>query len=204
MFRYLKYLFLFLFLISQTACLFDSKNTTAIVYDGKYIDLTNERIKLYLPHSFEKMSHFDFEKIIQSIEDSTKRDNQLKRYNQLKWSKGNVYFIMDTLHGVELTVKMVDYTPFSKNDSRYVSGFLLQSCREVSNLYNSDCKRLTSGFSDNIRTQLFKGVYEVHFDNVKQFNTIYLITSNYKSFIVQFYSRFEADFDPFIQKTIVQ
>jgi hypothetical protein len=191
-------------LIFHTACLFSEEKNIPIVFEGKYIDLTNERIKFYLPHSFEMLHHLDYEKIIKSVEDSTKRDNLLKRYNYLKWSKGNAYFFLDTLYGVEMNVKMMDYIPFSKNDSRYLSAFLLQSCREISNLYNADCKRLISGFSDNIRTQLFKGVYEVKIDDENQFNTIYLITSNYKSFIVHFYSRFEADFDPFIQKTIVQ
>ena len=112
--------------------------------------------------------------------------------------------MIDTIYGNELNVKMMDYIPITKNDSKYVSSFLLQSCREISRLYNSECKRIASGFSDNNRTQLFKGVYEVNIDDENHFNTIYLITSNYKSFIVQFYSRFDEDFDPFIQKTIVQ
>lgn len=170
--------------------------------EGKYITLENDQIKLYVPDSFKKTSEAEYREIIEAIDNPEKKRNLLKRFNHYRISKGNVYYIIDD--AVEMTIKTLPYFPFSKKESSYISGLFLKSCIDFSELYNSDCKRLRSGYSGNKKTQVFKGVYEVKTSEGTFFNTNYIISSNHKTFSVLIISPFDIDFDAYIEKTIVQ
>src|SRR5690606_36816518 len=82
---------------------------------GKYISLPKDNIKLFVPETFEKISIANYQKQIEAVEDSVKKKNLLKRLNQNRISKGNLYYVADD--AIEMTVKMRPYFAFSKKES---------------------------------------------------------------------------------------
>ena len=100
---------------------------------------------------------------------------------------------------------MTKFIDFSKKESSLLLGILSNSCSKYANIIQSNCKKITAGYSDNFKTKVFKVVYELSKkDTNKTYNTIYLITSNHKTFSINIFSNNNKNYNKFIEKTIVE
>ncbi|RAJ16800.1 hypothetical protein [Olleya aquimaris] len=172
---------------------------------GKHYNLSKDNIDIYLPNTLQQYSVDQYESVLASIEDSIARQSELLRFNILKFSKKNVYFFRTPNHTTDVTVKMMDYYPFTKQDSKYLSALLSQSCRESADVANSTCTKLRSGYSGTPQTKAFMAKFKIDSDKEpSSFATIYAVSSNYKSFIITFRSLLNRNYNKFIEKTIVK
>ncbi|MGB6267768.1 MAG: hypothetical protein WBF67_02050 [Olleya sp.] len=200
---YIPIILLFLF-----SCKEEKKVEQNIVNEdlfGKHFNLNNDNIDLYLPNTLNQYSIDEYESLLASIEDSIARKSEMLRFNILKFSKNNVYFFRTPNHTTDVTVKMINYYPFSKEDSRYMSALLSQSCKESAEVSNSNCIKIKSGYSGTPQTKAFMANYKIESEKQpSSYATIYAVSSNYKSFIITFRSFLNRNYNKFIEKTIVK
>ena len=172
---------------------------------GQYFNLDKDNIDVYLPNTLQQYTVDQYAGLLGAIEDSVARQSEIMRFNILKYSKKNVYFFRTLNHTTDVSIKMTDYFPFSKEDSKYMSALVSQSCQESASVSNSTCTKLKSGYSGNKQTQAFMAKYKIESGTEPtSYATIYAVSSNYKSFIITFRSLLNRKYNTFIQKTIVK
>ena len=172
---------------------------------GQHFTLDKENIDVYLPNTLQQYTVDQYAGLLGAIEDSIARQNEILRFNILKYSKKNVYFFRTLNHTTDVSIKMMDYYPFSKDDSRYMSSLLSASCQESASVSNTTCTKIKSGYSGNKQTQAFMAKYKIESEiEPTSYATIYAVSSNYKSFIITFRSLLNRKYNKFIQKTIVK
>lgn len=182
----------------------DEKKVVRKSVDGKFIDLQEESLKLFTPTSFRELSLEEYKNDILKIEDSIIRNIRLDRFNYFKITTGNVFFIKDESGTKEILIKRMPYTPFTKRDSSQLLGLLSLSCQENTANSNGTCKKISAGYSGRHKTQIFKALYELDFSSYKNYNCLYAVTSNDKTFMIAVYSVEPFDFDPYLEKLIIQ
>lgn len=171
---------------------------------GKYLDLKEDNISVFLPKYFKQYNLEEYKNIILSIEDSLHKKIELKRFNNLKLSKGNVYFLRDLSNTTDISIKMMDYFPFTKKDSSILLGMISQICNENAEASNKTCTKIKAGYSGNVKTKVFMAKYKVESKIGTHYTTFYAISSNYKSFIFTFRSIADIDYKKYIEKIIVK
>ncbi|MEP5338620.1 MAG: hypothetical protein ABJL44_03930 [Algibacter sp.] len=172
---------------------------------GTYFELKKDNIKLFLPVYFQEFSKESYKELIDMLPDSKEKTIEKNRFNYLKFSKGNTYYFRDIASSTLINVKMTKFMDFSKKESSYLLGILSNSCSKYASILQANCKKITAGYSGNIKTKVFKVVYELSKkDTYKAYNTIYLVTSNHKTFSINIFSNNNKDYNKFIEKIIVK
>lgn len=201
-----KILALVAFIIILISC----KEKTQVQIDkdtlpGSYFELKEDNIKLFLPVYFQEFSEKTYGELIDALPDSNEKKIERERFNYLKFSKGNTYYFKDVASSTLITVKMHKYMPFSKKDSSFLLGFLSNQCADYAFAVGSDCKKIQGRYSGNIKTKVFKAVYELSKDDVlSYYNTMYIISSNYKTLSVNMFSNTLQNYNKFIEKIVIK
>ncbi|WP_055442495.1 hypothetical protein [Lacinutrix himadriensis] len=186
----------------------DQKSEAQIKRDqlpGTYFDLEKDNIQIFLPVYFDAFSEDAYEALIDAQEESYEKELEKKRFHFLKFSKGNNYFFKDIASSTLINVKMMQYIPFTKKESSQLLGILSNSCNDYAELFETNCKKITAGYSENYVTKVFKAVYEISNDiDYLIYNNIYLISSKHKTFSINIYSKTDQNFNPFIEKIKVE
>lgn len=177
-------------------------NTSSINVDGKYFDLSEDNIQMFFPSSTKMHSLNEFKELIIKIEDTTRKELALNQFNNLKLSKGNVYFFTDQVNNQEIHIKLIPYFLFSKKDSSKLLGMLSQSCYAFSeNFENASCKKIKAGYSGAPNRSVFKAVYKYSNKEFEFYQTLYAITTKSKTFIVRIgKNNNDVNFDSYIEK----
>ncbi|WP_452228809.1 MULTISPECIES: hypothetical protein [unclassified Lacinutrix] len=172
---------------------------------GSYFDLKKDNIKIFLPVYFQEYSENDYETLIDALEDSDEKELEKKRFNFLKFSKGNNYFFKDIASSTLINVKMMKYIPFARKESSQLLGILSKSCNDYAELLKTNCEKITAAYSENYVTKVFKAVYKISNNkDYLMYNNIYLISSKHKTFSINIYSETDQNFNPFIEKITVE
>ncbi|WP_347925101.1 hypothetical protein [Pontimicrobium sp. SW4] len=199
-FRFLLILIISLFSCQETKTV---KSNKAIV-DGKHIKLDGEFLKIFVPKSFTKFTLDEYKNEILKIEDSLTRKNQLLKFNQLKFSKGDIYFIKEENSTSEILVKEMDYFPFTKKESGMLLTMLSNSCQEFASSSGATCEKRDAGYSGNSKTKVFKAVFEIDYKSHKAYNCYYAITSNSKTYMVRVFTNYPLNYDHYLEKLIIR
>ncbi len=201
----MKFRFLLIIILSLYACQEKKvKQNKKSIVEGKYIQLENEFLKIFVPKSFNKYTLNEYKNDILEIEDSLVRADELLKFNQLKFSKGDVYLIKEENGTSEILVKEMDYFPFTKKESGMLLAMLSNSCNEFASSSGAKCKKRDAGFSDNSKTKVFKAVYELDYKTHKAYNSYYAITSKSKTYMIRVFTIYPLNFDHYIEKLIIR
>ncbi|HMC01834.1 MAG TPA: hypothetical protein VKN14_12430 [Flavobacteriaceae bacterium] len=171
---------------------------------GNYYQLSEDNIEIFLPKYFEKYSETEYKELILKIKDQRLKKAELNRFNYMKFSKGNMYYFKDILSSTLISAKILQYYDFSKRESSQILGMMSQKCEDYAFFNEEKCKKLTAGFSAKGLTKVFKAVYEVTHEEKVTYNTCYLISSNYKTLMLNFYSVLDTDYNKYIEKLIIK
>lgn len=172
---------------------------------GEYFELKDDNIAVFLPAYFRVFSEDEYDKLIDNLPDSEEKTIERKRFNYLKFSKGNIYYFKDLASSTLFTIKMGPYFPFTKKESAQVLGILSNSCSNYAEMLDMNCEKITAGYSGNVKTKVFKAAYKITDSmNNSTFNTSYFVSSNYKSFAINIFSNTHKNYNSFIEKIIVR
>jgi len=175
---------------------------------GEYHKLKKDNIKIFLPEGFKPLTADEIKVYYDKIEDDKLRYYYEQTLAQRKNMVGNFYNFYGNDYATEVSLRTLPYMPFSKQNAKELI-YLIRKGNEkfqaVSGIYHN---KITSTYSGSSSLQIFKAKYRLsYFDEVdkekqdyEMFRTIYLITSNNKTFSVSILSPFNEDFDPFIRK----
>lgn len=203
--KIIKYTFLISFSILYSCVLFTNEEVPEEdTIAGKHFMLHDDNVELFLPQYYKQYSPDAYKIIIESIEDTISQRTELLRFNRLKFSKGNVYFFKDLTNNTDISVKMVDYFPFTKSDSSKLLGMLSQICNDDAFVNNNTCTKIKAGYSAKAKTRVFMAKYKIGSEFRISYVTLYAITSNNKSFLVTFRSTIDTDYNKYIEKIIVR
>ena len=183
-----------------------AETETAVQNDipGDYFVLEEDRIKIFLPVYFRQFSADAYDTLIDELPESEEKEIERKRFNYLKYSKGNVYYFKDITSSTLISVKMGPYVPFTKEESTWLLTNLSHSCNTYAELLGLNCEKLMAGYSGNNKTSVFKASYKITgYTNTSSFNTMYLISSNYKTFSLNIFSNNNKNYNAFIEKIVV-
>lgn len=197
---------MFLFVCSLISCDFITfaNPVEETPVSGKYFSLNEDKIDLFLPAYYKEYSPKEYKNNILKIEDERSRNMELSRFNRLKYAKGNVYFLKDLSQTTDVSIKMMDYFPFTKSDSAKLLGLLSTNCDKDAYSLNKTCTKLKAGYSGNAKTRVFMAKYKIESQFETYYSTFYAITSNNKSFIITFRSYNDVDYNQYIEKIKVK
>lgn len=187
------------------SCQEKSQVTERVDVPGEYFDLEDDNISVFLPSYFREFSEDEYDKLIESLPNSEEKTIERKRFDYLKFSKGNIYYFKDVNSSTLITLKMGPYVPFTKEESAYLLGVLSNTCSNYANVFGMNCEKITAGYSGNKRTKVFKAAYKMSDGkDFNTFNTLYFVSSNYKSFSLNIFSNKNKNYNAFIEKIIVR
>ena len=193
------------FLILFSACKDSAEDTKRNDVPGEYFELEEDNIKIFLPAYFRKFSEKQYDQLIDAFPNSEEKRIERARYNYLKYSKGNIYYFRDIGTSTLISVKMSEFVPFTKEESAYLLGLLSNSCSTYAEALDMNCEKISAGYSGSSITKVFKASYKLTDANAaNSFNTIYFISSNYKSFAINIFSNNEKNYNSFIEKIVVK
>lgn len=168
---------------------------------GSYFNLEKDNIKLYLPVYFQKFSQKTYRDLIDALPESEEKRKEKKRFNYLKFSKGNTYYFKDVAASTLIIVKMMKYFDFTKRESSQLLGILSNQCSDYAFMLGYSCNKITAGYSGNALTKVFKAAYELdRTGHQKTYSTTYLVTSNHKTFSISIHSNTLVNYNQFIEK----
>ncbi|WP_299336776.1 hypothetical protein [uncultured Psychroserpens sp.] len=172
---------------------------------GEYFALKEDNINLFLPAYFREFSEDEYDALIEKMPDSEEKRIERKRFNFLKYSKGNMYYFKDVASSTLIGVKMGEYINFTKEESSYLLGVMSNSCSGYAEVLNMNCEKLNAGYSGSSTTKVFKAAYKISDGEAyNHYNTMYLISSNYKTFSVSIFSNTNKNYNSFIEKIVVK
>nr|WP_321226430.1 hypothetical protein [uncultured Psychroserpens sp.] len=172
---------------------------------GEYYALDEDNIDVFLPAYFREFSEDEYDLLIDSLPDSEEKRIERKRFNYLKFSKGNIYYFKDVASSTLISVKMGEYIDFTKEESAYLLGMMSNKCSSYAEMLDMNCEKLNAGYSGLSKTKVFKGAYKISNGiNYSSYSTMYLITSNYKTFSINIYSNSNKNYNSFIEKIVVR
>jgi len=175
---------------------------------GEFHALENDNMKIFLPEGFEAVSDEEIKKFHKQIANKKERYYYEKTFELRKAMKGNFYNFYGNNSATEVSVQTLPYMPFSKQNAKELLFYLRKGnerFQEVTGIYHT---KITSTYSGERSLQIFKAKYRLSYfeqedeekENYEMFRTVYLITSNKKTFSVTILTPFEDDFDPYIRK----
>lgn len=187
---------------------FDEKKLLKPVDFGEYHAIGQSGLKVFLPEGFKALTESDKQAIVDAIEDEKTRDYVKKNYNMRKFATVDFYDFYNFELSSDIIVATLPYMPFSKQNAKELLYYIRKANEkeeEVTDIYHEKVKATYSGGTD---FQMFKAIYMLKtYDEVKKeyvdmlYKTVYLISSNKKTFSLTITTPYELDFDPFIKKT---
>lgn len=194
---------LFLIIISS-ACNESKATKQRNDVPGDYFKLENDNIDLFLPAYFRAFSETEYHMLIEQMPDSEEKEIERKRFNYLKYSKGNIYYFKDIASSTLISVKMGEYVNFTREESAFLLGMMSNTCSSYAEALDMNCEKLNAGYSGSALTKVFKAAYKVSDGKAyNAYNTMYLISSNYKTFSVHIFSKTNKNYNSFIEKIVV-
>jgi len=175
---------------------------------GEFHTLENDNMKIFLPEGFEAVSDEEIKNFHKQIENEKERYYYEKTFELRKAMEGNFYNFYGNNYATEVSVQTLPYMPFSKQNAKHLLFYLRKGnerFQEVTGIYHT---KITSTYSGETSLQIFKAKYRLSYfeeeekekEDYEMFRTVYLITSNKKTFSVTILTPFEDDFDPYIRK----
>jgi len=199
------YIFILSFFLVSTGCKGDVESTKQSDIPGTYFELDKDKINIFLPAYFQKFSEDEYDALINALPDSEEKRIERKRFNFLKYTKGNIYYFKDIASSTLISVKMGPYTEFNKEQSTWLLTSLTNSCSTYAELMGLTCERLNAGYSGSNNTNVFKAAYKMtNNEDFVSYNTMYIISSNYKSFGINIFSNTNKNYNSFIEKIVVK
>ncbi|MCD2258762.1 hypothetical protein [Psychroserpens luteolus] len=172
---------------------------------GEYFELEHDNIDIYLPSYFQEFSEDAYGKLIESFPDSEEKRIEKRRFDFLKYSKGNIYYFRDIASSTLISVKVSDFLPFTREQSAQLASILSRSCSDYAEAVGLNCERLDAGYSGNVKTKVFKSSFRMNDGHGRSsYNTIYIISSNYKTFAMNIYSTTNKNYNAYIEKIVVK
>lgn len=172
---------------------------------GEYFALKDDNINIFLPSYFREFSEDEYAELIDQMPDSEEKKIEKNRFNFLKYSKGNMYYFKDVASSTLIGVKMGEYINFTKEESSYLLGIMSNSCSSYAEILGMNCEKLNAGYSGLTSTKVFKAAYKISNGKAyNHYNTMYLISSKYKTFSVSIFSNTNKNYNAFIEKIVVK
>jgi hypothetical protein len=172
---------------------------------GEYFSLDEDNIDVFLPAYFRAFSEDQYESLIDKMPDSEQKKIERKRFDYLKFSKGNIYYFKDIASSTLISIKMGEYINFTKEESSYLLGNMSNICSTYAEMIHMNCEKLNAGYSGLGKTKVFKAAYKVsNGKSYANYNTMYLISSNYKTFSISIFSNSNKNYNSFIEKIVVK
>ena len=208
----IKYILLVTITLVLTACV--DKALEAVVWTeieadeeppGTYHLLEEDGTKIFLPHDFTRYSVSKFQKVLDSVLDGQEYESEIKRINKLKDARGSFYIYFDDQSRSSLTVSTVEYMQIEQEEAQTLLGMIRSHLDYEALKKNIEIEKVTAKYSGDKTKYVFKSVYKLTDleTNTEWYNSSYIITSNLKTVFIQLVTSFEADFDPYILKTIL-
>lgn len=189
---------------------FQEENLIKPVDFGEYHTLLDDGIKLFLPQGFNELSESEILAFHENIKDEKTRYFYEKSYEQRKYLQGNVYDFFNPEYAGEVVVTTLPYTPFDKSSAGQLLYMLRKGHEHYQEITGIAHKKTKARYFGDRNLQVFKAIYvldhvlgpdEINDEEVVEiFKTVYVISSNNKTFILNFITPFDIDLDPFIQK----
>lgn len=199
-----KLINIILFLLLISCVNENNKEITLTEEFGKYFTLQKDNIDVYFPKKLREYDLNSYKETILKIEDSLQQKFELERFNNLKFSNGNVYFFKGP-NDTDICIKLMEYFPFTKNDSSKLAWLTSETCRQISYSPDKTCTKIKTAFSENSRTKVFVGKYKIEEnDTITFYANIYAISSNLKTFIITIRTKDDINFNKYILKTRVK
>lgn len=187
---------------------FDEKNLLKPVDFGEFHTIGNNDLKVFLPAGFKELTRKDRQQFVNSIENEEAKGYVEKMYQARKFSKGKFYDFYNEELSSEVVVSTFPYTPFNKSSAiqlLYIMKNANDKFEEMTGIVHEKEKSTYYGVQG---LQIFKAIYRLYSLNQESgeydevlYKTIYLVTSNQKTFSVTITTPYELDFAPFIKKT---
>ncbi|MEM5566121.1 hypothetical protein WNY78_13450 [Psychroserpens sp. AS72] len=172
---------------------------------GEYFALDKDNIDVFLPAYFREFSENEYKSAIDKMPDSEQKRIEQTRFDYLKFSKGNIYYFKDLASSTLISVKMGEYVNFTKEESSYLLAMMSNDCSSYAEMLNMNCEKLNAGYSGLTKTKVFKASYKVTDGKAyNSYNTMYIISSNYKTFSISIFSNSNKNYNSFIEKIVVK
>lgn len=187
---------------------FDEKNLLKPVDFGEYHTIGKNDLKVFLPEGFKKLTQKDKQQFINSIENKEAKDYVHKMNQARKFSKGKFYDFYNEELSSEVVVSTFPYTPFNKSSAIQLLYLIENTNSKFEELTGIVHEKQKSTYYGVQGLQIFKAIYKLFAMNEQTgeydeilYKTVYLVTSNQKTFAVNITTPYELDFAPFIKKT---
>jgi len=189
---------------------FDENNLVKPEDLGEYHKLKKDNIKVYLPEGFTKLSDVEIKEFHKQIKDEKTRYYFEQVYEAQRFIKGNFYNFYSDAYATEVAIHTLPYMPFDKGSAKQLLYYLRKDHEKYQKITKIFHNKIKATYFGDRSLQIFKASYRLARYNssdeqeairdFEMFKTIYLITSKRKTFIINFLSPFEENFDPFIRK----
>ena len=177
---------------------------------GQYYTLEKDQIKLFLPEGYKELSESEIKDFHRSIKNKDERYYFEKAYEQRKVANGNHYDFYNEELFSEVYVNTLPYMPFNKSNASQLLYYLRKNHERYQNATGIYHNKIKATYIGQQGLQVFKARYRLtkynsysensNEEDYEMFSTIYLISSNQKTFLLNIMTPFEMDFDPFIRK----
>lgn len=208
----IKYSIVLLITVILTACVDVAREAvlwTEVEADeeppGTYHLLEEDGTKIFLPKEFSRYSVSDFQKVLDSVLDGKEYESEINRINKLKDARGSFYIYFDDESRSSITISTVEYTQIEKDEAQMLLGMIRSNLDYEALQKNIKIEKVTAKYSGMKSKYVFKAIYKLTDveTNRSWYNSSYIVTSNLKTVFIQLVTGFEADFDPYILKTIL-
>ena len=189
---------------------FDEDNLVQPVDFGEYHTLLDDGIKLFLPEGYKELSESEILVFHENIKDEKTRYYYQKSYEQRKYHNGNVYDFFIPEYAGEVVVVTMPYTPFDKSSAGQLLYLIRKGHEDYQGITGVVHNKVKSSYFGDRSIQVFKAIYTLDQsakntndhaeEHVEIFKTVYLISSNNRTFMLNFLTPFDIDLDPFIRK----
>lgn len=188
-------------------CLVSCQNK-ATKLEGQYHSLEQDGINIFLPVGFKYKTLEQIKASHRQVQNEKERFYYEKTLEEYESGDGNFYTYFNAEALSEIFIKTIPYFTFSEVNAKQLMYILRkdqEAYREVSGIQHD---RIGATYFGDKTFQVFKGKYilsrynsyDDKDEDFQMFKTIYLITSNKKTFMLHIVTPFETDYDPFIRK----
>jgi len=172
---------------------------------GRFEFLEDSGVKVYIPVEFERISIFEYQKIIKENLTEESQTLEINRMNKLKDFDGELYLFYDSITKASITVNTIPFMPLTREEARYLLGLMRQQINENTANLPLDIEKISSQYKGNKNDYIFKYIYK--FTNTEEgfavYNSAYFITKDFQTVFINLNAGFNAYYDPFAVKTIM-
>lgn len=174
--------------------------------EGNTHYLGDDGIRLFLPKSFKRYTTIEYLSLLDSlVNDNKELEIERTRIKYMREMEGNHYIYFDNNLNATYNLNTISYQPISRQDAKFILGFIRQSQRELETQSDLTYEKITAKHNDNGKTQIFKAVFKIENKKLSQqmFQHAYFISSNQKTVLINLMAPIQVNFDPFLEKMIL-